>query len=791
MNKRNKQTEETLRQRLEPLVENQSIPEELEPEAIKTLLRTAEPSEIKPTRTITLRHMSAAVAAAIVLIVSLALLYPPSRPVLPTLTETLTGNSGNSGGKSNVAGDITAAGTEAETPGESENSKGNKGKGKKSSTATTTAEVKAVLGDSRMKTAASYAEIEAVFKRFEEDAAAQRKMYGSDYMVLNEFAEDAVAAPGSALDGLGVKAQATTPASAQDAPPTGGDDEVSSVGKTNVQVEGIDEADILKNDGKYLYIASNRDYWDNGKKSEKNKSFAQVSIVGLKAEGKLEKISTITLFEGKVDAPEREMVSGLFLSGDKLVAVTNTCGGFSPYARIMPGSRPQRQQTVVRVYDIKDRAKPKLEKTYKQDGSYLSARLVDYKLCVISNYYVDVYNGKLGRKDIIPCYTVDEKEKQIPAGRIYIAKTEPTPSYLVVTTLSLKELKKEPEKAAVLGCGENIFCSGDYLYAARTIYPSYDIVEETSRPSKDIVIEDDPASAKAPKPAPEIPFEKTEIYKFSIKDAPGFLTSASVTGHLLNQFSMDEYEGNVRIATTQERWTNKGRDSSSNIYVLDAQLKQLGSIRSIAPNERIYAVRFTGKTGYVVTFEQIDPLFVVDLSNPKKPKITGELKIPGFSNYLHPVGDNLLVGIGRPGTETGITDGIKISLFDVSDPKKPKEVDAKTIRGNWDTNAFYDHKAICYYPEKNMIAFPGTRYLWDGKNDSTQFAVFTFSVKNRKLQTGNVYETQISQSEYGYYFYANYQRATYVNETLYSLFDRNLNSFSIASGKQQASVILP
>jgi len=272
---------------------------------------------------------------------------------------------------------------------------------------------------------------------------------------------------------------------------------------------------------------------------------------------------------------------------------------------------------------------------------------------------------------------------------------------------------------------------------------------------------------------------------------------------------MDEYNGYFRIATTSGDWQN----SSSNVFVLNDKLEVVGKIQNIAPKERIFAVRFMGDTGYVVTFEQTDPLFVLNLSDPKAPQITGELKIPGFSTYLHPVTDTLLIGIGQNGNDKGTLPGIKLSLFDVSDPKVPKEIDKLIMEGNCSSEAMNNHRAFMTYPEKGLFGIPVLKYnnyvYYDQKpatNDSLSDGVAssavapypgenymvssfeTFTVQGGKIVPVMSYIENNRQSGSGYNYYGSITRGTYVDDTIYTLSNTALTSFDMASGSALGSL---
>ena len=275
----------------------------------------------------------------------------------------------------------------------------------------------------------------------------------------------------------------------------------------------------------------------------------------------------------------------------------------------------------------------------------------------------------------------------------------------------------------------------------------------------------------------------------------GYAGSGDVPGYLLNQFSMDEYEGNLRVATTV--WET----NSNSLSILDPSMNIVGSIEDIAKGESIYSVRFMGARGYVVTYRTMDPLFVFDLSDPKKPVLTGELEVPGFSNYLQPVGENLLLGIGADtydiyrrdasgkdvviGTRQG---GIKFSLFDVSDIGNPKEI-SKYIMGDSGSSseAFYNHKAIMVDKTNENIGIDAYVANEDQTNESKQGAVI-MSYKGNKLTLKGFLASEAS-GVYGYDIpYA--RRILYIGDELYYIQDGRVTSYHYDNLKEIGSLVL-
>ena len=280
---------------------------------------------------------------------------------------------------------------------------------------------------------------------------------------------------------------------------------------------------------------------------------------------------------------------------------------------------------------------------------------------------------------------------------------------LSVLTLDLESGLEPADVDAVMTDGSTVYASAESLYVATsTLTPPRDgVVEEIGR-----VIAPDTTM-----PAPGVSGE-TEIHRFAVSEEPAteYAASGSVRGRLIGQFAMSESEGALRVASTEgDAWAEGPGESESMITVLneeDGALVETGRVGGLGRGEEIYAVRFIGDMGYVVTFEQTDPLYTVDLSDPANPETTGELKIPGYSAYLHPVADGRLLGIGQDGTMTGGVTGAQASLFDVSDPARPDRIDQQSLSdGRYSSSATeWDHHAFLYAPEHALAVIPVSGY---------------------------------------------------------------------------------
>ncbi|MEG1774729.1 MAG: beta-propeller domain-containing protein, partial [Oscillospiraceae bacterium] len=283
-----------------------------------------------------------------------------------------------------------------------------------------------------------------------------------------------------------------------------------------------------------------------------------------------------------------------------------------------------------------------------------------------------------------------------------------------------------------------------------------------------------------------------------------YVSSGMVPGTIDNQFSLDEYNGNLRIATTS--YNREKQANVNNLYILDPKMKQLGAVENLAEGESIKSVRFMDDTAYVVTFRQTDPLFVIDLSDPKKPVVKGELKIPGFSEYLHPIDENTLVGIGY-NTLTNrygnvMTDGLKLSLFDVSDPTDPTET-ASLLLGNIgsESEALSNHRAVMWYPEMRLLGFPATLYTvrgtsaddpWSGDHTLAFAGYLVVRVNDDGFEVvGQLANDQSAQGFLRYDLDSSIERGLYIGKTLYTAAPGKLTAYSMDDFKQIGELVYP
>ncbi|MFH0929526.1 MAG: beta-propeller domain-containing protein [Candidatus Aenigmatarchaeota archaeon] len=592
------------------------------------------------------------------------------------------------------------------------------------------------------------------------------------------------------------------------APTAGGSD----YSETNIQVAGVDEADIIKNDGKYIYVVSGR----------------KVVIVDAYPAEQAQIISEIE-FNGSVNE--------IFINGNKLVVF----GWEDYYSAGIPEigiARRYSQNTFAKVYDISDRANPEMKRSVSAEGNFYDSRMIgDYVYLVINQ---PVYYG--GSDPIpLPVISSGSSTKRLAASDIYYFDYHDS-SYMFTNIIAINTQNDQEafsSKTFLMGYTQNMYVSQNNIYVVYTKRLSeadyYDrIIDEAIIPNvpfeiqlkiseirnsdkedyekmNDIgeVIQDyietlgPEAGAAFMKRVEERvqqvyqdiakELEKTIIHKISITGGSiEYATNGEVPGYTLNQFSMDEYNGNFRVATTTNNWRT---DSLNHMYVLDSNLNIIGKLEDLASGERIYSVRFIGDKAYMVTFRQIDPLFVIDLSNPTNPQVLGFLKIPGVSDYLHPYDETHIIGIGRDATEQGMITGMKLSLFDVSDVSNPTEVSKYIIgeRGTY-SEALNDHKAFLFSREKNLLVIPVRVYEENYKEAFQGAYVFNVDLTNGFVLKGtvtHVNETAKEEKEWYYEWNSEVRRSLYIDDVLYTVSNKMVKANDLIDMSEINKVELP
>ena len=426
----------------------------------------------------------------------------------------------------------------------------------------------------------------------------------------------------------------------------------TSFSDTNVRTEGVGEADIVKTDGSYLYTLK--------------ANSQEISIVDIRSD-QMKVVSCISL-------NENFQASEFYLSDQKLFVLGNMQN-----TQVDSDSKTLYRGSCTRIqtYDLADINNPKSIGTVDQSGYYRTSRFKDGYLYVFSDYYI---YDTITKKDY-PSYVPLVGDNLLKQSDIYLPTNHAADQYLVVSSVSASSPDKAADQKAVMSENGEVYVSENNIYIYE--YTNSSILADNLAAKNQTIL------------------RKLSYNKGKLSGS----AQGKVKGYLNDSFSIDEYDNTLRLVTTVTH--NVGNSSQSNaVYVLDADLKTIGKIEDLAKDEQVYSARFLGDTGYFVTYEQTDPLFSVDFSDPENPKILGKLKIPGFSEYLHFYSDNLLLGIGMDTDENGVTNGVKVSMFDISDPSDVKEVSKYTLDQYYYSDVFSDYRAALVDPEKNLIGFP-------------------------------------------------------------------------------------
>ncbi|MBQ9931113.1 MAG: beta-propeller domain-containing protein [Firmicutes bacterium] len=514
--------------------------------------------------------------------------------------------------------------------------------------------------------------------------------------------------------------------------------EKSDYSGTNVQVEGIDEGDIVKTDGEYIYVLSGD----------------TVKIVDA-AGRNTKKISSFQVGKGNRDEKGYqyyEYPSELYVDGDRLMVVLSV-SEYADRSHLKMAVKPVEysERTEIVVYDISDRAMPRKLTTAGQDGYYLTSRLTGGTLYLLTSYSVRSFD-KEDPETYIPYLYRGGEDELVASSDICMVETPRFAGYTVISAIDVNSGNILSNRS-VAGGGNTVYMNYENLYLTRTVYDT-----QISDP-----IEEGPYIVETYKET-----SCTEILRFELNDGALYLAAeGKVPGTLLNQFSMDEYDDHFRVVTTvndysytsytdeAHGWVNYewSDDVTTNaLFVLDMDLNKTGSVEGLGADERVYSVRFTGDIGYFVTFRETDPLFAVDLSDPNAPQVLSALKIPGFSQYLHPFADGRLLGLGMDADEeTGWTKTMKLSMFDTSDPADVREKSTLLLDSYWSV-ALNNHKAILVSAEKDLIAFP----------TEEEYVIFGYSEEQGFYQRG----TFSIQCDDWWYLMSN-ARGMYIDDYVY------------------------
>ena len=650
------------------------------------------------------------------------------------------------------------------------------------------------LVSSELKKFNSTAEIEQYLK--ESIAKSQQDGYYPTFVPTVGWSTDSNAAERSAQEsGIGI----TPPGFPQSV----------EYSKTNIQVAGVDEPDIIKNDHRYIYTISG----------------PTLAIIDAYPAKDASVVSETEI----ADTPK-----DIFVRGDRLVLFstgTELSGtGSQPeladsqIAPVPPYYRSYSPVTHAIIYDIGDREHPRLLKDYTIDGDYVDARMIGSLVYLITREQISLYGGG---PIVVPALREGTKTV-IQPDVWYFDHPESQYTFTTITSLDASSGKEKDAQTYLLGSGTTLYVSEDAIFVS---YPRYHpVIYREQEVIPGLAVDAGGSAGTASSKIEAIPPDfntlseeeresileslrnaeqevirrreadqtTTVIHKIGIKGgAITYLAKGEVPGILDNQFSMDEYRGNLRVATTSSVYAPRyGQYTYNNVYVLDGKMSTIGSLTHIAEQETIYSTRFIGDRLYMVTFKRIDPFFVIDLSVPQSPKILGKLKIPGYSDYLHPYDATHIIGIGKETTTNdwgGVsTSGVKLALFDVHDVNNPTQLDKVQIGdAGSDSAALTDHHAFLFDREKNLLVIPiravSTAPMIQGDYHRYQpqiwYGAYVFGLTP---QTGFTLRgtVQHGSGDSGYYYYGSstseVKRSLYIGDILYTMSSKQIKANPLA-----------
>jgi len=528
---------------------------------------------------------------------------------------------------------------------------------------------------------------------------------------------------------------------------------------TNNQVTGVDEADFIKTEGDFTYIVTGGyfiifDTWPAAQSEE----LARVKLAGNAAD--------------------------LFVYQDVAWIVSNVYNYDYDVSRAdsLIGFAPKLNQLVhVSMFDIADRSTPRLIRETTLEGYYVDARRINTRIHMVTAANIDIYSlmendTQLDIEDLLPELTdklsitgetISRTELISDCADIYRPGTANGTGTMSVLSFDLSDPDSDIKRQTIISNSGSIYANHQHLYLA---------TNEDNFWAWLPVIEGE-----------EAPLPGTTFHKFSLQDNPVYLASGRVDGYLINQFAMDEHNDLLRVVTTVSSWWID-EDPVNSLFILEQSGEQLVERSKLTglgkKGERIYAARFIGDKGFLVTFQQIDPLYTLDLSDPDKPRVAGELEVPGFSTYLHPLEDGLLLAIGRDVDNNSM----KLSLFDISDFDNPGLLDSEIIGFGSYSEAEYSHKAFTWFEKDKLLALPVTHWSYSINPDSYTYSDVFNGLKLYKVDRETGFESfgEIDHSNFyhneldNFWYYPEaVRRSFFVSDTgensyLYSISSRGM-----------------
>lgn len=500
--------------------------------------------------------------------------------------------------------------------------------------------------------------------------------------------------------------------------------ETVSVVAEGVVSYGDFKADIVKTDGKYLYIVT------TGVDEKTGSTLEQIKIVKAVPAEEMQVVSTVVLSDGANASAVDECLE-IYLKNNKLIALLNR------YSYSMSGSAAYDSVSTVAVYyDISDPTAPKKLREHVQDGAYVSSGLYENSLCLVTEKSIPSISAQseLETSGVIPSYSINGTQTKLNAEDIFIAVNDPEASYLFITVTDISDLQAPVGKLAVLGSGKEIYCSAHTIAVARG-FVSVDADKDGAHSSL------------------------TEIYRFNISGSSiAFSGSYIVKGSLAGGISVDENNGYLRAVTAET--------GSNNFYVLNEKMEFVSGLTGILPGEKIKSVKFIGSNAYFVAGEGSEKTVIIDISDPSKPAAAGSISTEGFSQELYAVSDTALLGIGAASDNK-----ITISLFDVSDPENPKTASVYTLEGEFSLPSAADTRCVLLDAEKKLFGLPIVKH---NPSASTEISAYIlFDISQGVISPVGTYNHDTS------YTGDAAVRGTCINDTLYTVSGERVVSFSI------------
>lgn len=527
----------------------------------------------------------------------------------------------------------------------------------------------------------------------------------------------------------------------------------SSYSETNNQVEGIEESDITVTDGKIIYSIYENEIVLTDANPTNMKIASKISLNAM-----------------------NHYIESLLLHNQYLIV------SYMSY----PEDENQKTLTKVNIYDVSDPTSPQLIREFGQEGYRIAIRKDENTLYLVSSHQQYFQKDITEVEQVIPVVydSKQAKEEQLlPIEHISILPAANSTNYTIISAIDLQNLtQSEPITEAYLGSAGGFYMSHNAMYITAELRDNTLNKGATTLEMDKMIMPTEP--------------KETMIYRYALnKQAISFTGMTTLEGAILNQFSMDEFEGHLRVATTK----NLRQDSStSGIVIFDDQMNEVGRIDDLAKGERIYSARFIGERAFIVTFKEVDPLFTFDLSEPSNPTLLGELKIPGYSTYLHPIGEGHILGIGQnteqkkfdDGSVALVQNGMKISLFDTRDLSNPIEQDVAYITGEGSYSpALYDHHALFIHAELGLYGLPVEIYDYSNEqipHEEHGAIIYKITPEQGIEEVASL--MKVKSSLYTASYRGIVQRMLYINNSLYVIKNGGISAYTLSDYTLQSEI---